>query len=196
MGAGECGSDLDLARRAVDGDEAAWRTIYDSTVTPLFSLLCYQVRRREEALDLLQETYLRAFRHLRDYRGDAPIENWLRVIAMRLAIDWKRTLLQRMKRTVVLTESLVRVEPPDRDFVGENERSRLHRALESLSRIQRAVLLLRELEDWSFREIAQTVGCSESTARVHHTRARKRMRRLLGRRAGTVPAVPLKGEEA
>ena len=66
-------SDRDLSERARCGDSAAWRAIYDSTCDRLFSFLCYQIGDRDEARDILQETYLQAFRSLDGYRGDAPI---------------------------------------------------------------------------------------------------------------------------
>jgi RNA polymerase sigma-70 factor (ECF subfamily) len=176
----DCTADRELARRAAEGDEAAWREIFDRTSDRLFALLRYQVGDRDEALDLLQETYLQAFRHLAAYRGDAPLEVWLRAISLRKAIDWKRTTLRRLKRTVVLKETAAKVDPPDPQVHNATERVALDRALGSLSPMQRAALLLREWEEWSFREIADALGCSESTARVHHTRARARMRRFLG----------------
>ena len=179
----DLGTDLELARRAAEGSESAWREIYERTCDSLFSLLYYQVGNREEALDLLQETYLQALRRLCDYRNEAPIHAWLRVIALRKAIDWKRTALRRLKKTVLLTENLVKVDPPARDLRTRTESAALQGALASLSRLQRAALLLREWEGWSFREIARTLRCKESTARVHHTRARARLRKLLGSRS-------------
>ena len=75
--------DRERAQRAFAGDEAAWRAIYDSTCDRLFAFLCYQMRDRDEARDILQETYLQAFRHMDRYRGDAPLEVW-----KLSAIDW------------------------------------------------------------------------------------------------------------
>lgn len=171
--------DLDLSRRAASGDESAWQEIYERTCDRLFALLCYQIGNRDEAMDLLQETYLRAFHRLGEYRGDAPIEAWIRVIALRKAIDWKRTILRRWKRTVELTEALVTAGSPEAEIHGPREREELDRALATLSPSQRAALLLREWEGRSFREIAAMLRCKEGTARVHHTRACARMRKEL-----------------
>ena len=174
-------SEKELAEQALRGSESSWRRIYESTCDQLFALLCFHVGDRQEAKDLLQETYLRAFRRLGTYRGEAPLEVWLRAIALRRALDWKRTWLRRLKRTVGLRESTAVVQPDVGSVRFDSEDAALDRALLMLSGRQRAALLLREWEGRSFREIAALLGCNESTARVHHTRARERMRAVLSR---------------
>jgi RNA polymerase sigma factor (sigma-70 family) len=191
-------TDRELALEAAQGSEVSWKQIFDATCGRLFSLLCFQTGDRDEASDLLQETYLQAFRALRSYRGEAPLESWLRVIALRKAIDWKRGILRRMKRTVSLrdtsanAETALRVAPVQELRRSESERAALGRALGRLSERQRAALLLREWEERSFREIAAILGCNESTARVHHARARQRMQGLLG---ADTSRFGLRGEE-
>lgn len=172
-------ADQSLTERARSGDEAAWRTIYESTCDRLFALLCYQIGDRDEARDVLQETYLQAFRRLDTYRGEAPIEAWLRAIALARATDWKRVILRRLQRTVRIDESALRADVELPETLFESERDALRRALAGLPPRQRAVLLLREWEERSFREIAEMLGCRESTARVHHARAREHMRAAL-----------------
>jgi RNA polymerase sigma-70 factor (ECF subfamily) len=172
-------SDRNLSERARRGDPTAWRTIYDSTCDRLFAFLCYQIGDRDEARDILQETYLQAFRRLGTYRGEAPLGVWLRSIALGRSIDWKRVVLRRLKRTTSLDESSARVEPDIQGVRFDSEDDALHRALGKLSRHQRAALLLREWEGLSFAEIARLLGCAESTARVHHVRAREHMRAAL-----------------
>jgi RNA polymerase sigma-70 factor (ECF subfamily) len=169
-------SDRNLTERARQGDEGSWRAIYESTCDRLFAFLCFQIGDRDEAKDILQETYLQAFRRLETYRGEAPLAVWLRTIALGRSIDWKRVMLRRLKRTTKLTESSALVEPAGQDVRFDSEHGVLHRALRKLSHRQRAALLLREWEECSFREIAELLGCRESTARVHHARARERMR--------------------
>lgn len=173
-------SEWALAQRAAEGDEASWREIYDATCDRLFAFLCYQVGSREEALDLMQETYLQAVRRLASYRGEAPIYVWLRMIALRKALDWKRAVAPRMRRFLALNESIaVPVEDDEHEIRLRSERVALVRALKTLSPQQRAVFLLREWEDWTFRQIAESIGCRENTARVHHARAKEKLRRVL-----------------
>jgi RNA polymerase sigma-70 factor, ECF subfamily len=172
-------SDQNLIEQARRGDPAAWRAIYDSTCERLFSFLCYQVGDRDEARDILQETYLQAFRKLETYRGEAPLAAWLRAIALGRSIDWKRVILRRLKRTASLDESRALVEPDIQGVRFPSEDRALQRALGKLSHQQRAALLLREWEELDFGEIAKLLGCAESTARVHHARAREHMRTAL-----------------
>jgi RNA polymerase sigma-70 factor (ECF subfamily) len=172
-------SDRNLWERARQGDPAAWRAIVESTCDRLFAFLCFQIGDREEARDVLQETYLQAFRRLETYRAEAPLEVWLRAIALGRARDWKRVILRRLKRTTALTESSALVDPDLQNVRFEAEHEALRRALDALTHHQRAALLLREWEGRSFGEIAELLGCRESTARVHHTRARERMRAAL-----------------
>ncbi len=172
-------SDRNLSERARRGDAAAWRTIYDSTCDRLFAYLCYQIGDRDEARDVLQETCLQAFRRLDTYRGEAPLAVWLRAIAFGRAIDWKRVILRRLKRTARLDESSALVEADTEAVRFDSEDRALRQALRKLSHHQRAALLLREWDELGFDEIARLLGCAESTARVHHARARERMRAAL-----------------
>jgi RNA polymerase sigma-70 factor (ECF subfamily) len=172
--------DRNLAERARRGDSAAWRALYEGTCDRLFAFLCWQVGDRDEARDILQETYLQAFRRLATWRGEAPLDAWLRAIAFRRATDWKRVALRRIRRMTSLDESRAPSEDAPRDAHFVSESDSLRRALIGLSPHQRAALLLREWDDCSFQEIASLLGCAESTARVHHTRARERMRAMLG----------------
>jgi RNA polymerase sigma-70 factor (ECF subfamily) len=188
-------SDRNLTQRATQGDEASWRAIYQSTCDRLFAFLCYQVGDRDEARDILQETYLLAFRKLETYRGEAPLEVWLRSIALGRSLDWKRVILRRLKRTSMLTESSAQVEPDIQHVHFDSERGALHRALRTLSHHQRAALLLREWDGLSFREIGETLGCRENTARVHHARARDRMRGALRGETRSLTTSDWEGQE-
>jgi RNA polymerase sigma-70 factor (ECF subfamily) len=190
----DCRSDLALARRAASGDQSSWREIYAATSDRLFSLLCYQVEDREEALDLLQETYLQAFRRIDSYRGDAPLEAWLRAIALRKALDWKRRALQRLKRMVSFDEKTIAPIFPSDNTRFSSERAALSRALARLSSHQRIVFLLHEWEEWSFKEISRLLSCKESTVRVHYTRARRRLQAQLKRPPGTIRTNGLEGQ--
>ncbi len=169
--------DLTLARRAAARDEAAWREIYNVTRDRLFALLSYYTGDREEALELLQETYLSAIRKIDGYRGDGPLMSWFAIIAIRRARDWKRRLVQWRRKQEALTAEHLN-DPPH--VTDEDARIKVREAISKLKGHQRGAFLMRELEGLTFREIGEALGCDEATARVHHFRARKSMQNLLG----------------
>jgi len=171
--------DRALARQAARGDNAAWRDIYETTCQPLFNFLCYQVGERETAKDLLQDTYLSALQNLGRYRGDGSLLSWLRTIALRKCLDWRRSWWQRLTCVGQVPETMVAPESNRSEARLELESVAFHDALATLSGHQRAALLLRELEDLSYQEIAATLGCQEATARVHYHRGREKMKQML-----------------
>jgi RNA polymerase sigma-70 factor, ECF subfamily len=169
--------DLELARRAAGGDEAAWRAIYVATRERLFSLLAYQLGSREEAMDVLQDTYVSAIRGIGNYRGEGSLEAWMAGIAFHQAQSWKRRFLKKRKQTDPLPETLDTAAPPGGD---PEARRRLIAALAKLSERQRRAVLLHEWMGYSFAEVGSILGTSEATARVHAFRGRDTLRALLG----------------
>jgi RNA polymerase sigma factor (sigma-70 family) len=191
---GDHAGDVALARRAAARDEAAWRAIYERTHDRLFGLLAYHVGNREEALELLQEVYLHAVEGLARYRGDGPLEAWFAIVAIRRARDWKRKLF-RKRRHAADDEELARDfdagAPTGPDESALPLRRLLDGALAKLPERQRAAFLLREVEDLSFKDVAEALGVNDATARVHHLRARRALQELL---AGTPAGAELAGE--
>jgi RNA polymerase sigma-70 factor (ECF subfamily) len=171
--------DLELARAATGGDEQAWRRIYDGTNQQLFNFLCYQTGDRDAARDLLQETYVTALRRLNTYRGQGTLLSWLRAVGLRKCLDWRRRVSLRLRKlaTFARENTSFAATGAEETFPGLGDG--FQAALDRLSPRQRAALLLRELEDQPFVEIAAALGCGEATARVHHHRACQNMRKLL-----------------
>ncbi len=183
--------DLELARRAAAGDEAAWNAIYADTRERLFALVSYHVGNRDEALDVLQETYVAAVRGIGRYRGEGSLEAWLAGIALRRARDWKRRLLGRFKQTDTLEGDPV----PGQDLPQPDPLAglRLRQALARLPERQRSAVLLHEHLGYSFREVGEILGIGEATARVHAFRAREALRTLLD--AGPEPVTAPRMQE-
>ena len=171
--------DLQLARTASSGDAVAWRAIYDQTCQPLFNFLCYQTGDRDAARDLMQETYVTALNRLDSYQGHGTLLSWLRAVALRKCLDWRRRVSLRMRKLAAYAREQSPLAAPAAQEAFPGLSDELQAALDRLSPRQRAALLLRELEDLSFAEIAESLGCGEPTARVHHHRACGKLRELL-----------------
>lgn len=172
-------AELELARAAADGDEDAWRRLYDTTCQPLFNFLVYQTGDREAARDLMQETYVTALGRLDTYRGQGTLLSWLRAVGLRKSLDWRRRVQLGVRKIAAfaLDRTSLTSSSAQETFPGLGDA--FQAALGRLSPHQRAALLLRELEDAPFAEIAAVLGCGEPTARVHHHRACRNLRAWL-----------------
>ena len=171
--------DLDLARAATGGDETAWRRIYDETNPQLYNFLCYQTGDRDAARDLMQDTYVTALRRLDTYRGQGTLLSWLRSVGLRKCLDWRRRVSLNIRKLATFAREYTPLAATGAEETFPGLGDGFQAALDRLSPRQRAALLLRELEDQPFAEIAAALGCGEATARVHYHRACRNMRQWL-----------------
>jgi RNA polymerase sigma factor (sigma-70 family) len=172
----ESQDDHELAARAAAGDSAAWREIYTGTRERIFGLLVNHIGNRDEALDVLQDTYMSAVKGIGNWRGEGTLEAWLCGIALRRARDWKRRLLGKFKSTDSLED------PGEAGDVSQPDHElglRLRNALAKLPERQRQAVLLHEHLGYSFREVGSILGIGEATARVHSFRGREALKELL-----------------
>ena len=139
----------------------------------------HQTGDRDAARDLVQDTYVVALRRLDTYRGRGTLLSWLRTVGMRKCLDWRRRVSLRIRKlaTFARENTSLAATGAEETFPGLGDG--FQAALDRLSSRQRAALLLRELEDQPFSEIAAVLDCGESTARVHHHRACRNMRQWL-----------------
>ena len=172
-----------LIRRAAAGDRHAFGVLVREHQEGVYRWVRGLVRDEEAARDLTQETFLRSFRALPGFRGEAAFGTWLRSIAANLAKSHLRR--EGAHGFVPLPPDLAADAPkPGEALLAERDRAALQRALESLPPRQREVVQLRIYRELPYAEIARRVGSSENAAKVNFHHAVKRLRRLL---AGRVP---------
>jgi RNA polymerase sigma-70 factor (ECF subfamily) len=135
------------------------------------------LRRPEEAEDVAQEAFLRAFGRLRSFRGEARFSTWLAQIVLRLCLDRRR--LARWKAEVSVEEGRAAGRLAPRAAAGDVDlRLVVETLLDSLSPPMRAALVLRELEGLDYQEIAQVLRIPVGTVRSRRNAARAQFRRL------------------
>lgn len=176
-------SELDpLVEAAREGDTEAFDELVRRTYGDVFKLAVRLTGNETDANDVVQDTYVRAFRGLRRFRGDAQFSTWLYRIASNCASSF--TARRSRQRCDSLSEAGELIQTnPDQDPTLQAEASTLRqtieRALEQLPQRLRAVVVLKHLEDLSHREIAERLGISESATKVRLHRARNTLRRIL-----------------
>jgi RNA polymerase sigma-70 factor (ECF subfamily) len=171
------------------GDATAYRGLVERYQGRVYALLYGMVRNPEDARDLTQDAFVKAYRNLHTFREDARFYTWIYRIAMNLAIDFVR---RRGKGPVAGFEEDVAVRDPDGGVSAAHhgdspgralERKRLHAAilaaLDRLPEDQKQVVLLRELEGLSYKEIASILDIAEGTVMSRLFYARKKLQAML-----------------
>jgi RNA polymerase sigma-70 factor, ECF subfamily len=163
---------LDAARR---GEPGAFEELVEMTHRRVYTLAHRLVGDRHEAEDVAQEAYLRAYRSLRSFRGEARFETWLYRITANAAMSHLR---RRGRFGDVLAEGDERLarEAEHRDPDEVVERDEVERALVSLPPGQRTVVLLKDVYGFSCQEIGDEIGISEGAVKVRLHRARRRLK--------------------
>lgn len=185
-------ADIDdlVITRAKRGDIEAFEALYRAFAEPVHTLARRLCRSREEAEEVLQETFLEIARSIRSFRGDGAIGAWIRRISISKALT---SLRRRTRRSGEVR--LTQVDP-DRQLevmsVAETNRSwqrvDLERALQRLPDASRAVVWLHDVEGFTHAEIAEFFGRSPSFSKSQLSRAHARLRTWLGRPGGTEDA--------
>jgi len=178
------GDEAELIKRASKGDHEAFSTLVERYQRRVANVAFAIVHNQDDAIELAQETFVRAYENLRKFESRSSFSTWLYRIAANLAIDFWR----REGRHVVLhgedAENEIRRLPAEKgDSFKAASRSelsgRLSKALGELTAEHRTVILLREVEGLSYDEISEVLQCPRGTvmSRLHY--ARCRMRELL-----------------
>jgi RNA polymerase sigma-70 factor (ECF subfamily) len=178
-----------LVRRCLKDDGEAFRLLVERYQGEVYSLAVRLVGRPEDAEDLTQETFLRAFRALRRYDPTRPFGAWLHTIASRLCIDRHRrnraklVSLTRPEEGTAGEERTIDLEDPGVTPEEQAERSELARRLEALVQElppeSRAAILLRHQQDLPYEEIARTLGVPLGTVKARIHRARMMLKQKL-----------------
>jgi RNA polymerase sigma-70 factor (ECF subfamily) len=169
----------ELVDAAKAGDRAAFDGLVRATYADTYTLAFRLTGDDDDARDVAQDAYLRAFRGLRRFRGDAQFTTWLyRITANCAATHIGRRHRHRHEQ---LDDDLAVDDPrPAHDPVGRAElgdlRERVHEALHALPPKLRAVVVLRDIYDLPHEAIATELGISESAAKVRLHRARRKLR--------------------
>ncbi len=173
--------DADFAERFRSGERAAFDQIVRRHQQGVWHLVRRYVRREADASDVTQQTFVRAFRGLANFRGTASVRSWLYRIAINCALSWLRDH-RREEPTELADDALTVTSPVLAGLMGGQEGVRLRAAIGKLPPKQKLVLELRVFDDLSFKEVAELADCSENTAKVNFHYAVKRLRELLGDR--------------
>jgi RNA polymerase sigma-70 factor (ECF subfamily) len=171
-------ADADLVRAYRAGDERAATALVTRHAGPVARFLSGAGADAGDVDDLVQETFIRAFRSLHGWRGEAAFRSWLLSIASNLLKDQFR---KHRGRTIVAIEDsdLPAADDPEMALDATEAERRLVAGLATLPRLQREVFLLRAQQGMDYETIARTLDTTAGAARVHYHHAVKRLKELV-----------------
>lgn len=185
-------AETQFIERLKRGEAAAFNSLVTERSGEIYGLLFRLTENSEEARDLTQETFLRAFQNIQHFRGEADLRTWIYRIAINQARNrWRWWRRRRRDSTVSLDSAesnrreplLATLAEPDKDpeqetLARERERA-LRSALRGLKRIYREAVVLRDLEGFTYEEIAETLAISVGTVKSRLARGRQELRKRL-----------------
>ena len=180
----------DLVTAAKAGDHQAFDELVKATYTDVYTLAYRLTGNEEDARDVLQDAYLRAYKGLKRFRGDAQFSTWLYRITANAASTHLGKRAKHRHDDLDEATTLADVRPevdPELQADAAAERSRVSEALNDLPPKLRAVVVLRDVYDLPHEAIAAELGISEAAAKVRLHRARRKLRERL---------FPMRGEES
>lgn len=167
----------DLISRVLAGDASAERALYDAHVDRVFRLVYRMAGDLDRAQDYTQETFIRAFDRLADFRGEAALSTWLGSIAISVTLNGLRKVRRRNEREVSLDDGVL-VGRVTRD-AEPDLKVRLSQAIDDLPDGYRAVFVMHDVEGYTHEEIATSLGVHPGTSKAQLFRARARLRAAL-----------------
>lgn len=180
--------DEELILRLQRGDEWAFQLMVRRFRKKIFSIAFGITLDPEESQDIMQEVFLQVYRTIGNFREEASLSTWLHRITVNRSLNWKRRWARRFKWLHVSTDrfdDVQAIEPesdlpsPEIGVVNAQTRQQIDNALKTLPDQARTVFVLRELEGFSYEEIADAIGIKLGTVRSRLFHARKRLKEIL-----------------
>jgi RNA polymerase sigma-70 factor (ECF subfamily) len=185
-------AELEFIERLKTGDAAAFDTLVNRYTSEIYAVLFRLTQDAEEARDLTQETFLRALKAVKNFRGDADLKTWLYRIAVNESRNrfrwWKR---RRREKTVSLDHELKsgeqaihetlpgNSENPETETLRRERQTALRNALMKLPENFREAIILRDIQGMSYEEVAAALETNIGTIKSRIARGREELRRML-----------------
>jgi len=189
-------TDVELVRRARDRDQAAIRAILQSNNRRLYRLARGILRNDSEAEDVVQETYVRAFTHLEDFRGDSSFATWLGRIAINEAlgrlrrqrsnVEWTSLPPGTLEAQIIPFPFSAASENPEKSMAQREIQHVVEHAIDELPEAFRIVFITRVIEGMNVEETAEILDLKPETVKTRLHRARTMLRENVERKIGPV----------
>ena len=184
-------SELDLVKRCQAGETEAFDELVTRYRTRIFAMIYNMVHNEQDAWDLAQDSFVKAWKSIKRFRGRSSFYTWMYRIVMNVTIDWLRKKQVKgagvefddaiqLREVNPASKTLPKADPLPYERMERTEvRARIDNAIAQLSPEHRAVILMKETEGMQYHEIAEALGCSIGTVMSRLFYARKKLQNLL-----------------
>jgi RNA polymerase sigma-70 factor (ECF subfamily) len=183
--------ELDLVKRCQAGETEAFDELVARYRTRIFAMIYNMVHNEQDAWDLAQDSFVKAWKSIKRFRGKSSFYTWIYRIVMNVTIDWLRKKQVKgagvefddaiqLREVNPASKTLPKADPLPYERMERTEvRARIDNAIAQLSPEHRAVILMKETEGMQYHEIAEALGCSIGTVMSRLFYARKKLQNLL-----------------
>jgi RNA polymerase sigma-70 factor (ECF subfamily) len=175
-------NDSELVKRVLEGDAPAERALYDRHVDRVYRLAYRMAGDDTLARDFTQDTFVRAFGKLADFRGDSSLATWIHSIATSVVLNGLKKV-RRIRSREIDGDELPEVAVTRRE-AEPDLKLKLARAIDALPEGYRMVFVMHDVEGYTHEEIGQSLGIQPGTSKAQLFRARARLRTELAEFAG------------
>jgi len=169
--------DITLILRFKEGDLSAFEEIVRKNEDRIFNLCCYMLRDTQDAQDAAQDTFIKTYQGLKDFRPEATLSTWVYRIAINTCLDHKKKSRHELLHGETADEELQSSElSPEDKYNSRKTAEAIQTALQQLPEKLRSAIVLREIEGLSYEEIALVLDISVGTVKSRISRAREELR--------------------
>lgn len=178
-----------LVQKCKQGDIEAFEVILKIYEKKIYNFAYRMLGDKEDAMDTTQEVFMKAYKSINTFNGNSSFSTWLFKIAKNVCIDYLRkndkARIYSLDKTIKIDGEEIKKETPDtsnlpEEIVKKRELQRIvHQAIARLPEKYKAVIILRDLQNFSYKEIAEILNCSIGTVKSRISRGRKELKNIL-----------------
>lgn len=187
-----------LIKQAIDGDSSAFESLILPYEKKVYNIAYQMFKNEQDAYDAAQEVLIKVYRNLDKFNFESGFSTWLHRLAMNTCIDEYRKKKRHRAKTVSMEQKddgedrpvmqLVDHKPtPEQQVLQDEQVREVREALGQLKEEQRIMLIYRDLQDMSYKEIAKICDCSLGTVKSRIARARKALKEIIQRNREQIP---------